>query len=44
MKLEEAQNLSDEELKKLSREEIESILEEYISRNDIEIDDSKTKF
>ena len=44
MKLEEAQNLSDEELKKVSREEIESILEEYISRNDIEIDDSKTKF
>lgn len=44
MKLEEAQKLTKEQLKKLTREELEEILEEYISRNDIEIDDSETKF
>ncbi len=41
MKLEDAQKLPKEVLEKLPSDVIENILEEYISRNDIVIDDSK---
>ena len=40
MKLEDAAGLPKSVLEKLPREELELILEEYISRNDVVIEDS----